>query len=93
MGITARQILSGTEKPIGLTRKHILHISLERGILWPIVKEEVVIRGIGAQIAADGQQVTTPHRKQNPLMASFAMNVRVNKKTEIAVNLPYHYIQ
>jgi hypothetical protein len=71
--------LSGTEKPTGLARKHILHISLVGGILWPIVEKEVVILGIGVEIAPIGQQATMMKSRPSRQAANSATNVKQNE--------------
>lgn len=82
-GTTSFQISSGTLKPTGLARKHILQISLERDILWRSVEKEVVILGIGAEIAPIGQQATTQSNSQSLRLANSATNVKPKTRLEL----------
>ncbi|OHB59236.1 MAG: hypothetical protein A2173_09755 [Planctomycetes bacterium RBG_13_44_8b] len=82
-GTTSFQISSGTEKPTGLARKHILHISLERLILWLTAEKKVVIRGIFVVIAPTGQHTTMIQVTQNQPVANYVMNVKQKETMEL----------
>ena len=87
-GITSFQTLSGTLKPTGLSRKHKLHISLERGILWPIEKEKGTTHGIGVVIVQIGQPAAMMNAQPNQVTGNYATNARQNKRL-VLVNLNF----